>query len=186
MNEGAPRGIILIAVAVVIGLILLSSGLDDSEPINADAADAEDSNVATEGETDTTEDVPATDGFVPTDIPVVVANGSGVSGAAGAVTELLAAAGYNPGPATDTNVPTSETALDFVYYITVPESFEAQAQQVAADLGLPPESVAEMPATLPVAPEDLGLAAVLVVLGSTQGGLAFNATGAPTPTTVAG
>jgi len=185
MNEGAPRGIILIAVAVVIGLILLSSGLDDSEPINADAADADAGNVAP-GETDTTEEVPASDGFVPTEIPVLVANGSGVSGAAGAVTELLAAAGYNPGPATDTNVPTSETALDFVYYITVPESFEAQAQQVAADLGLPPESVAEMPATLPVAPEDLGLAAVLVVLGSTQGGLAFSATGAATATTVAG
>ena len=41
MNDGAPRGIILIAVAVVIGLVLLSSGLDYSEPINADAADAD-------------------------------------------------------------------------------------------------------------------------------------------------
>ena len=50
MNDGAPRGIILIAVAVVIGLVLLSSGLDDSEPINADAADADAGNVAT-GET---------------------------------------------------------------------------------------------------------------------------------------
>lgn len=184
MSDGAPRGIILIAVAVVIGLILLSSGLDDSEPINADAADADTGNVAT-GDTDTTETVPVTDGFVPTDIPVVVANGSGVSGAAGSVTEMLVAAGYNPGPPTDTNVPTSETALDTVYYITAPESFEAQAQQVAADLGLPAESVLEMPATLPVAPEDLGLAAVLVVLGSSPGGLATTATGA-TGTTVAG
>jgi hypothetical protein len=182
MNDGAPRGIILIAVAVVIGLVLLSSGLDDSEPINADAADAD--NVAT-GEPDTTETVPVDTTFVPTDVPVVVANGSGVSGAAGAVTEMLVAAGYNPGAPTDTNVPTSETALDTVYYITTPESFEAQAQQVAADLGLPAESVLEMPATLPVAPEDLGLAAVLVVLGSSPGGLATTATGA-TVTTVAG
>jgi cell division septation protein DedD len=182
MNDGAPRGIILIAVAVVIGLVLLSSGLDDSEPINADAADAD--NVAT-GETDTTETVPVDTAFVPTDVPVVVANGSGVSGAAGAVTEMLVAAGYNPGAPTDTNVPTSETALDTVYYITTPESFEAQAQQVAVDLGLPAESVLEMPATLPVAPEDLGLAAVLVVLGSSPGGLATTATGA-TVTTVAG
>ncbi len=115
----------------------------------------------------------------------MVANGSGVSGAAGAVTEMLVAVGYNPGAPTDTNVPTSETALDTVYYITTPESFEAQAQQVAADLGLPAESVLEMPATLPVAPEDLGLAAVLVVLGSSPGGLATTATGA-TVTTVAG
>ncbi len=181
MNDGAPRGIILIVVAVVIGLVLLASGLDDSEPLNRDAADA-DANV--DVDPDTTETVPVTADFVPTDIPVVVANGSGVSGAAGAVTEQLAAAGYNPGAPTDTNIPTSETALDTVYYITAPESFEAQARQVAEDLGLPPESVLEMPATLPVAPEDLGLAAVLVVLGSSPGGLATTATGAAT--TVAG
>ena len=98
---------------------------------------------------------------------------------------MLVAVGYNPGAPTDTNVPTSETALDTVYYITTPESFEAQAQQVAADLGLPAESVLEMPATLPVAPEDLGLAACLVVLGSSPGGLATTATGA-SATTVAG
>ena len=173
MNDGALRGIVLVGVAVVIGLILLSSGLDDTGPITVDAGDdGGGGNVAPAEDEDTTDTVPVDAAFDPLDVPVVVANGSGVSGAAGAVTEQLQAAGYNPGAGINTNIPTSETALDTVYFITEPESFEAQARQVAEDLQLPAESVVPMPANLPVAPEDLGLAAVLVVLGSSPGGLA--------------
>lgn len=116
----------------------------------------------------------------PSAIPVVVANGSGVSGAAGAVTQLLIALGYNPGNPTDTAVPIDETVLDTVYYIT---GFEDHALQVASDLGLSPEAVLPLPGTVPVRPEDLGLAGVLVVLGSAPGGLADAIS--PSPSTAA-
>jgi hypothetical protein len=184
MNEGAFRGVVLVAVAVVIGLILLGSGLDDTGPLTVDTGEGDEEAAANgdEEEDPTTDTVLPSDVVDPSGIPVVVANGSGVSGAAGAVTELLIAAGYSPGEPTDTTVPNAETPLDTVYYIAEPTSFQAQAEQVAADLGLPPESVVPMPNPPPA---DIGLAGVLVVLGSSPGGLAESAVTTVTPTTIA-
>jgi hypothetical protein len=183
MNDGAFRGVVLVALAVVIGIILLGSGLDDTGPVTV-AADG-DGGEETSGDGD---EEPSTDTVVPDEvvdpssIPVVVANGSGVEGAAGAVTELLIAAGYSPGDPTDTTVDASQTPLDTVYFIATPTSFQAQAEQVATDLGLPPESVVEMPNPPPA---DIGLAGVLVVLGSSPGGLAESAVSATTTPTTA-
>lgn len=183
MNEGAGRGIFVVAVAVVIGMILLASGLDDSAPVSVRTSDETTDTAASSNGDDgsTVETVPSTEGVDPANVPVVVANGSGVEGAAGAVTEQLSALGYNPGAAVDVSPDAGETLLDTVYYVTAPTSFEAQALKVAEDLGLGPDAVMPIP-TPP--PADIGLAAVLVVLGSQPAGLAELATtGATTATT---
>jgi hypothetical protein len=94
------------------------------------------------------------------------------------VAELLTTLGYTSPAAEDATNP-DPSGLDFVYY-TTPE-FEASAQQVAADLGLTPESVAPFPDPPPADP---GLAQVVVVLGA-NGTLATTATGT-TPTSTPG
>jgi hypothetical protein len=177
MNDGgAFRGVVMVGLAVVIGLVLLSAGFDDSEVAVRTAAEAEgDDNVAPDDGDDsvTTETVPSA--LDPSAIPVIVANGSGVSGAAGAVTEQLTALGYNPGAPTDA---TSETAFDTVYFLP---NAQDQAEQVATDLGLGPEAVQPMPTPPPADQAAIGLAQVLVVLGTTPGGLAEQATAGAAP-----
>ena len=186
MNEGAGRGLILVAVAVVIGMILLAAGLDDSTSVTVRASDdTSDSNTAADDDDESTvETVPNAEDVNPADVPVVVANGSGLEGAAGAVTEQLAGLGYDPGSAVDVSADAGETLLDTVYYITAPTSFEAQALKVAADLGLGPDAVMAMPVPPPA---EIGLAGVLVVLGSQPAGLAeiaTSGTATTVPTTV--
>jgi LytR cell envelope-related transcriptional attenuator len=185
MSEGAGRGLILVAVAVVIGMILLAAGLDDSGPVTVRASDDSADTTATDnGDGSTVETVPNAQDVDPADVPVVVANGSGLEGAAGAVTEQLAGLGYDPGAAVDVSPDAGETLLDTVYYITAPTSFEAQALKVAEDLGLGPDAVMAMPVPPPA---EVGLAGVLVVLGSQPAGLAeiaTSGTATSVPTTV--
>lgn len=183
MNEGAGRGIVLIAVAVLIGAVLLGQGLDDSvSTARSDSGSAP--TETTQPTDDTSGDDAVASPVDPSSIVVLVANGSEVSGAAGAVTDQLAALGYQVLPATDA---TASTPLDTVYYATSPDTM-AQAQQVASDLGLPDTSV--LPYEGPEAAlADMALAQVLVVLGSSPGMLATGAgTGdtVPTDTTLPG
>jgi hypothetical protein len=182
MNEGAGRGFVLIAIAVLVGAVLLGKGLDDSSP----RVSTDDGSSSGSDTTEPTGDDQSTGDTIsspvdPTSINVVVANGSGVSGAAGAVSETLAGLGYPPPIATDAFAE-ADTPLDTVYFATNPDS-SAQAQQVATDLGLDESAVLPYPAT--GAPADIGLAQVLVVLGSSPGMLATGTAGA-TPTTAAG
>lgn len=155
------RGAILVAVAVVIGVLLLRD--DDStttqvavgsdtaaevEDTGDDEAPAEDTDVTT---TTTTEAPrPAAE------VKVLVANGSGVDGAAGGTTDALEALGYVTGtPANAERVPAT-----VVYFTT---GFEAEAAALAAAIGAPEDAVTPMPAVAPV--DDLQLANVLVHLG---------------------
>lgn len=184
MNDGATRGIVLVVVAALVGIVLLASGLDDSGPVTVRADDGDEAATDSDDTSDTTDTVPAADDIDRLSIPIVVANGGDVEGAAGAVTELLTSLGYNPGPAVDVTAEAGDIGLDTVFYLTEPTNFEAQAQIVADDLGLGPEAVLPMPVPPPA---EIGLAAVLVVLGS-QGTLAADtvagATTATTATTV--
>jgi hypothetical protein len=179
MNEGAGRGFILIAVAVLIGAVLLGKGLDDTVS-TASSEDGSSPSDTTEP-ADETDDSSVASPVAPEEINVVVANGAGVPEAAGTVASTLAALGYRDPLAIDTAAG-SDTPLDTVYYATSPDS-SAQAEQVASDLGLSPESVLPYP-TDGTAPADIGLAQVLVVLGSSPGMLATG-TATSTPTTVA-
>jgi hypothetical protein len=188
VNDGAVRGFVLIAVAVLIGAILLGKGLDDTvSTASSDGGSSSDESADTGGTGGTDDEGTGDDSvgspLAPSEINVIVANGSGVADAAAAVSTVLTGLGYTPLPPTNTVVDTTETPLDTVYFATNPNT-QPQAEQVASDLGLPASSVLAIPAA-DAAPAPMGLAQVLVVLGSAEGGLAFATSGTgTTPTTV--
>ncbi|MBW3645242.1 MAG: LytR C-terminal domain-containing protein [Actinobacteria bacterium] len=165
------RGVMLIVVAVVLGIVLLQ-GTDGPDPFTAatedttttaDTTDAGDDGdtpptVADNGDgdtTDTTEVPPPT--VDPSTITVLVANGSGgVAGLAAAVTEVVTEAGYETAPPTNSKAVESSV----VYY--APGFQEAAA--AVAQLFDPAPEVAPLPDPSPV--DDLrGANVVLVASG---------------------
>ena len=117
----APRALLLIAVAVILGLVLLWKGLDTTpgivvSPEVADDGSAESVGIAEEGPADlpmadepvaTTTQVPTTTTTTtavpaptrpPNQVRVLVANGSGVPRGASTVTGALSPAGYTTLP----------------------------------------------------------------------------------------
>ncbi|HEV2766698.1 MAG TPA: LytR C-terminal domain-containing protein [Acidimicrobiales bacterium] len=172
------RGVMLIVVAVVLGIVLLQ-GTDGPDPFTAATEDTTgtedvtdngddgdtpptfdgDGNVGDVGETtdttDTTE-VPPPD-VDPSTITVLVANGSGgVAGLAAAVTEVVTEAGYETVPPTNSKAVESSV----VYY--APGFQEAAA--AVAQLFDPAPEVAPLPDPSPV--DDLrGANVVLVASG---------------------
>ena len=116
-TSAAPRAFLLIFVAVVLGIIILWKGLDD-DPQKASSITSSSSDVTAQileeqpadlppldvseistttvavVETTTTTSSPPLPTRPPNTVTVLVLNGSGVSGAAGAVTNLLKPHGY--------------------------------------------------------------------------------------------
>lgn len=155
------RGVVLVAVAVVIGLLLLRD--DDGSPtqvaVGSDtAAEVDDGSAPPDAADDPAQTTTSTTLAPrdPAEVKVLVANGSGTNGAAGGTTDALEALGYVT--ATPSNA--ERVASTVVYYTT---GFQAEAEALAAAIGAPPESVTPMPAVAPV--DDLQLANVLVHLG---------------------
>jgi len=134
-NEAAAfRGIILIVVASVLGILLLWKGIDgpnpetnvssnnlstttiaesDQDGSGENEGDSEnpDGSLATEDTTTTT----TTTLFPPTppsEVTVLVANGSGIAGGAGTVTDSLIAQGYTAKDPANA-IPTDETGIYF-------------------------------------------------------------------------
>ena len=145
-NEAAAfRGIILIVVASVLGILLLWKGIDGPNPEtnvagndspattvvesdqdgteNSDDSENSDGSLVTEDTTTTT----TTTLFPPTpvtEVTVLVANGSGIAGGAGQITDVLIAQGYvakDPANA----IPTEYTGI----YFRTGMSQEARAVQ---------------------------------------------------------
>jgi len=155
------RGVVLVAVAVVIGLLLLRD--DDSRGTQVavgteggsevdEGAEPVDEEETTASSTTTTTAAPRP----PSEVKVLVANGSGTNGAAGGTTDALEALGYVT--ATPTN---AERVPSTIVYFT--EGYEAEARSLAEAIGAPDAGVTPMPAVAPV--DDLQLANVLVVIG---------------------
>lgn len=155
------RGVVLVAVAVVIGLLLLRD--DDAGrtqvAVGTEGAGQSDDGDGAGGDDDSTASSTTTTTAPlrePSEVKVLVANGSGTDGAAGGATDALEALGYVTGtPANAERVPST------VVYFT--EGYEREAEALAEAIGAPPTSVTPMPAVAPV--DDLQLANVLVVLG---------------------
>ena len=98
------------------------------------------------------------------EVRVLVANGTGVAGAASRVRDsLVAASGY--GTLTPTNT-TSTADATIIYYAP---GYELDARQIAKTLNAAPEAVGPVPAEVPVG--DLLEADVLVVIGLDFDGL---------------
>ena len=168
MSQMAPpaptRGLVVIGVAVVVGFLILQVGFDDSVPSSASNTDTSEQTTDTTAPPVTASTAPE-GGRDPAEVPVYVANGSGVSGKAAEITETLRAAGYTaalePGNAT-------ATEISQVYYL--PE-WEAEAQAVATTLGLPVDRAIALPTPNPFeAPP--AEATVLVQVGTDLAGAA--------------
>lgn len=152
------RGILLLAVAFFIGIVLLqkvdSPARDDE--VSAGASDD------TEETTTTTTVAPAVTTTTaalraPKDVRLLTANGTAIKGAGGRIKDKLLAQGYNALAATDTKSPATASAVYFT------PGFEREAAVIAQFLGLGPATVQAMPDPVPVA--DLKAANVLVVVG---------------------
>jgi hypothetical protein len=166
------RGAALVVAAVLLGLVLLRNGLDTTEVVtsspNNGSSDGS-SDGGTDTATDTGEATTTTLGAkAPSEVTVIVLNGTSVGGAAGKYSTAIGSAGYqmlDPGDAA-TKIPATQ-----VYFTA---GFEREAAAVALAAGAP---ATVTPAPLPTPPPgEVGIANVVVILGADLASL--------TPTTV--
>jgi hypothetical protein len=158
------RGLALILVAVVLGVVLLRS--TDRTP--AFVASTDKGDVGTTATTDPSDDASSTTATTaaakahdPSQVTILVANGSGKAGAAARIAQTLAASNFVLKPSTNTK---TMADASIVYYAA---GYEADAKAIAQMLTPQPAAQA-MPATLPVA--DLAGAHILVIVAADLAG----------------
>ena len=164
-NAGA-RGALLLAVAVILGIVLLQQ----FDAPNVTTGQVSATSIPDTDETTTTRRVGLT--TVPqvtttaararpkAEVKVLVANGAGVRGLGGSTTNALKEKGYtNIAAPTDATTGVEKTAIQFV------EGYEAEARELAGVLSLPATVVTRL-ASPPVAAADIGDAKLLVILGT--------------------
>lgn len=169
--------IVLSVLAVVIGFsVLRSISSSDDDIVGAPSASvdvevtttvAEDPTVAsstTEVATTTTEPALVTEGA-----SVIIANANSVNGSAGAMTDQLAAAGYNMGAATNASSSIGRLDETVVYYDPGIPSAQAVAESVASSLG-GVTSIAPVATPAPTQTGSMDGAGVLILLGLDKAG----------------
>ena len=182
LSPALLKGGILVLVALLLGTFLLLQGPDndieassgppvtDPSGDDGDETPATDSDGSTPGDTtdttggSTTTEAPS-EARPPEEVTVLVANASGIPGAATKIGEDLTAEGYIVAEPDNAKEPSATTV---VYYIA---GFEPEARAVAEALGLDPDAdgvVAEVPTPLPTQDENMGAANVLVILGTDE------------------
>lgn len=169
MGGAAGRGLLVVLAAVLIGLMLLRSGLDGGGgTVSAGTASANSTTKPTTKPTTATTKAgsDASDSTVATvpgstrptnQVKVFVANAAGIKGAAGRLADVLKAAGY---VAVTGNI-APKIANSIVYYV---QGSQSEAAAVAQAIGANPANVVVMPVPPPIA--DLQGAQVLVALGT--------------------
>lgn len=187
------RGLALLAVALLLGIVLLNA--TDADPPGATLSSRGDSDTAggpddddadgqgTGASTTVTLAAPTTaPARAPADVKTLVANASSTKGAAGGASERLKGLGYNAlAPTNATSVPDSS-----VFFMP---GFDRDAAAIAAALQLPPATVKPLPAPPPFDTKD---ANVIVVLGTNDApkfgadATTTTAAGGSTTTTAAG
>lgn len=180
-GAAASRGLLLLVVAAVIGLVLYRS-VEDVPPGTDVSATPRRTTTTAETNEDGEVVAPTTVPLrQPKDVKVLVANGAGISGLGGVVSERLRAPhGYNV--LSPVNAP-AKVQTTTLYYTP---GFDREAAEIAKVLGLPPTAVKPMPAQAPV-PDTRG-ANVVVVAGPELGAPATTTTtakGAGVTTTTA-
>jgi hypothetical protein len=101
--------------------------------------------------------VPTTTTVPPSRVPVLVANASGVTGAAAAVANELQPGGWDLLPPTDA---TAQASASDVYYVA---GYQPEAKTIATTLHLAPTAVLPYTTAAPIS--SIGTAQVLVVVG---------------------
>ena len=151
------RGVVLVAVAVVLGFFVLRAMEDTGGgPTSEEIEAANDTTAPTDDAAASTDTTAAPAPRPPGEVVVLVANASGVQGAAAEQSEAIAGGGYQVLPAA--NAPSEVEATQ----VLATAGYEADAAALAAAIGAPPESVAAMPDPPPL---DLTGAHVMVMLG---------------------
>ena len=184
----APRAFLLIAIAVVIGLVLLWKGLDSTPGTVAPAdvpAVAESS-----PEVPATPEAPVAGGaaavaqpapppeapapptpedlfpeptYAPNEVKVLVANGSGVSGAAGKVTDMLSPLGW----AMESPANADKTSTSGIYYKT---GYAHNARLIQDHFGEDPSILSQFPPGGVAVPDGaldrVDNADIVIILGS--------------------
>ena len=184
-NAGA-RGALLLAVAVILGIVLLQqfdSGIDTGTQVSTDTSLPGDDEETTTTRRIGLTTVPQTTTTVARarakgDVRVLVANGAGIRGLGASTTTHLRGLGYATLSPVDATTSVEKTAVQFA------EGYEAEARELAATLSLPAAVVARQ-SSPPVAAADLGDAKVIVILGTDAPSLGSTTTaaGATTSTT---
>ena len=184
--SAAPRAFLLIFVAVVLGLVLLWKGLDDDlqnavsntsdssdqtaqmaeeQPADLPPLDVPEISTTTVAvvETTTTTSQPPLPTKPPSTVKVLVLNGSGVGGAAGAVTNLLKPHGYTTLSPANGN----KDEKSWVYY---KPGFSPDAKGITDVLEIMPDLLTSYPANELSVPEGsmdrVSNADVIIFLGS--------------------
>ncbi len=161
-SNALARGVVLIVAAVIVGVLLLRS-TDSAEPFRATAATTTptggggQTTNTTGGQAATTTTTVAAKAHDPATVTVLVANGSGVKGAAGKIATTLKGSNYVTATPANTTAPVNASIVYFA------PGYELDAKAVAALLK-PTPGTAAMPNPLPVT--DLAGAQVLVVIAS--------------------
>ena len=137
----ALRGAGLLAIAVVLGIILLRNGGGDPYSRAVQTLGTPTPEVTVKGPTPTTQTVPVR---VPGEIKVLPANGTSTSGAGLTIFNRLKQAQYNVLAATNTSSPASTSNVYFN------PGFDREARVIAQLLGLPDSAVQPMPTPPPV------------------------------------
>ena len=181
----AGKGVLLIIAVITVGIIVLNQGFDKDNsvtsapvPSTQEPQDTEEQNQEIEEETTTPSEAASeentggegNEGSQPTstsvlhppaEVRVLVANGTDVTGAAGATLDTLVAnAGYNGvGAVNDLG---EEVLLEtFIYYA---QGYDLDAQNVRLIINGDSSNVLPLPETLPI--DDLSDANVLVHVGA--------------------
>ncbi len=184
-TQGTPRSPSP-TIAVVVAVIAAALGFFILKQVSDDGGSSGGATSPTDAATETT--VPASTATTAAttvekaSFQVVVANASGVGGAAGKLTTDLQARGYKTLKATNVAAGTPQAATTTVYYTT---GSQAAADAVLAELGLagPAQPI---PATGFVVPEaDRAGANVVIVLGKDLAGKALPSSSAASSTTTA-
>lgn len=154
----------LLAVAVILGIVLLQQFDSDIDTGQVSADSAVDAGSTTTTRRPTLTSIGSTTSTTPqarpkSEVKVLVANGAGVRGLGAATTNALKNVGYATLAAVDA-VPASVDKTSIQYA----EGYEAEAREIAQTVNQPATVVTPLNSP-PVAPADLGDAKVVVVLG---------------------
>ncbi len=162
-GTAGARGGLLLAIAVVLGIVLLNSfdqvpttDVDTIEDLDPTTTTPGDGQAGTPGTAVTTTTRASR---APGDVTVLVANGTDIRGLAGATATALKGIGYNTLSPTDAQ-PVDATKVLFA------AGFEAEARAVATSLQLAPTAVEGVTAANPPPISDTMGANVIVLLGA--------------------
>jgi hypothetical protein len=140
--DPASRGLILVGVAVVLGIILLIKGGGvgfDTDDTDVEIRSDQGAQTTSPENTTTTVPAPPATSVAPSELMIVALNASGITGYAGQAQQFLSIAGYSTVTPITAATPNDTTTVYFV------PGFEADALAVSERFGLPPGVVQPLP-----------------------------------------